>query len=75
MRFYIYADLTKFWNGDFGEDDLEFFEHDGRLATFGYGVSLNPIHNMRLDIETAGDLAGSNQYRGMRWTVGFTIIR
>jgi hypothetical protein len=75
MRFYVYADLTKFWNGDFGEDDLSFFEHEGRLATFGYGVSMSPIHNVRLDIETAGDWAGRNQYRGMRWTVGFTIIR
>jgi hypothetical protein len=75
MRFYVYGDLTNFWNGEFEGDDLDFYEHEGRRATLGYGVSLRPIHNMRLDIETAGDLAGRNQYRGMRWTVGFTIIR
>lgn len=74
LRFYIFADLTKFRNGDFGEDHLEFFEYAGSLHTFGYGVSLKPIINLILDIETGGDWSGRNQYRGMRWMVGFTII-
>ena len=74
MRCYIYADLTRFRNGDFGEDNLKFFEYEGNLYTFGYGVSLKPIQKLWLHIETAGDWMGRNQYRGMRWLLGFTII-
>lgn len=64
MRFYIYADLTKFRNGDFEGDNLDFFEYEGSLSTFGYGVSLKPIPNMRLDIETAGDWGAATSTAG-----------
>lgn len=74
MRFYLYGDLTKFINGDFPGDTLRFFEQEGDLHTFGYGVSLWPRPTFRVDLTTGGDLSGTNQYRGMRWTVGFTKI-
>lgn len=74
IRGYIYADLTRFRNGDFGEDNLKFFEYEGSLQTFGYGVTLKPIPKLELHIETAGDWFGRNRYRGMRWLFGFTII-
>jgi len=73
-RFFIYADLTRFRNGEFEEDNLEFFEQEGSLHTFGYGVSLRYRQSLQLYIATAGDWSGRNQYRGMRWMLGFTKI-
>lgn len=74
MRFYLYADLKKFRNGDFPGEDLKFFEKEGDLHEFGYGVSLWPRPTFRLEITTGGDWSGTNQFRGMRWTLGFTKI-
>lgn len=74
VRFFIYADLTEFQNGKFEEDTLEFFEQEGRLRTFGYGLSLWPRPSLRLEMATGGDWFGRNQYRGMRWMVGITKI-
>ena len=74
MRFFLYADLTAFRNGDFEGDNPKFFEQEGSLHTFGYGVSLWPRPSMRLEIATGGDWSGRNQYRGMRWMVGITKI-
>ncbi|MFC1477504.1 hypothetical protein ACFL6L_03445 [candidate division KSB1 bacterium] len=70
LDFFIYADLTRFRNGDFGEINREFFEEEGSLHTYGYGVSLEPYTLMQIYIATAGDWSGRNQYRGMRWTLG-----
>lgn len=74
VRFFLYADLTEFQNGKFEEDTLEFFEQEGRLRTFGYGLSLWPRPSLRLEMATGGDWFGRNQYRGMRWMVGITKI-
>ena len=74
MRFYLYGDLTEFLNGEFASDSLRFFEKEGDLYTFGYGVSLWPRPTFRVDLTTGGDLSGTNRYRGMRWTIGFTKI-
>lgn len=74
VRFFIYADLTEFQNGKFEEDTLEFFEQEGRLRSFGYGLSLWPRPSLRLEMATGGDWFGRNQYRGMRWMVGITKI-
>lgn len=74
VRFFIFADLTGFRNGEFGGDNLEFYEQEGNLRTFGYGVSLWPRPSMRLEVATGGDWFGRNQYRGMRWLVGITKI-
>jgi hypothetical protein len=74
MRFYLLADLVKFSNGDFPGDDLEVFEYDGNLHSFGYGVSLWPRPDFRVELTTLGDWSGTNQYRGIRWEIGFTKI-
>jgi hypothetical protein len=74
MRFYLYADLTQFINGEYPEEDLKFYEKDGDLHTFGYGVSLWPRPTFRVDITTGGDWSGTNRYRGMHWIIGFTKI-
>jgi len=74
MRFFIYTDLTRFRNGEFGENNLEFFEQEGSLHTFGYGVSFKPFPLMQMYIATGGDWSGRNQYRGMRWILGITQI-
>lgn len=74
MRFFLYADLIKFRNGEFPEGDLKFFEREGSLHTFGYGLSLWPRPTFRLEITTGGDWSGSNQYRGIRWIIGATKI-
>ena len=70
VDFFIFADLTWFRNGEYGEIDREFFEEEGSLHTFGYGVSLEPYPLMQIYIDTAGDFSGRNRYRGMRWTLG-----
>lgn len=74
MRFYLYADLTDFRNGEFNGGSLRFFEHEGSLHHFGYGVSLWPRPTLRLELATGGDWSGTNQYRGIRWTAGVTKI-
>ena len=74
MRFFIYADLTKFMNGEFHGDDLKFFEHDGSLHAFGYGISLWPRPTIRVEFVTGGDWSGRNQYRGIRWLIGITKV-
>lgn len=74
IRFFIYADLTAFRNGEFGKNNLEFFQQEGSLHTFGYGLSLWPRPSMRLEIATAGDWSGRNQYRGMRWMIGIAKV-
>jgi hypothetical protein len=65
-----FADLTAFRNGDYGTEDLEFFEREGSLHTLGYGVSMEPYPMGQIYVETAGDLSGRNRYRSMRWRVG-----
>jgi hypothetical protein len=74
MRFYLYADLKRFRNGDFPGEDLKFFEKEGDLHEFGYGISLWPRPTFRLEITTGGDWSGTNQFRGMLWMLGFTKI-
>ncbi|MCK5330485.1 MAG: hypothetical protein KAK01_03685, partial [Candidatus Marinimicrobia bacterium] len=74
VRFFMYVDLTEFRNGEFEEGTLEFFEKEGRIRTFGYGLSLWPRPSVRLEMATGGDWFGCNQYRGMRWLVGITKI-
>jgi len=76
LDFFLCADLTRFRNGDYGEIDgvPEFFENEGSLHTFGYGVSLEPFPLMQIYLDTAGDLSGRNRYRGMRWTLGFRQV-
>jgi len=74
MRLYLYADLTRFTNGEFPGDNPMFFEHDGNLHNFGYGVSLWPRPTFRLELTTGGDWSGSNQYRAIRWEIGVTKI-
>jgi hypothetical protein len=69
MDVFLFADLTRFRNGDYGETDV-FFEKEGSLHTFGYGVSFEPYPLSQIYIDTAGDFSGRNRYRGMRWTVG-----
>jgi hypothetical protein len=74
MRFYLYTDLTEFMNGDYPGEDLEFYEMEGTLHEFGYGVSLWPRPTFRVDITTGGDWSGSNRYRGMHWMLGFSKL-
>ena len=74
MRFFLYADLTDFRNGEFSGQTLEFFENEGSLHHFGYGVSMWPRPTFRLELTTGGDWSGSNQYRGIHWTVGCAKI-
>lgn len=74
MRFYLFADLTKFVNGEFPGGGTQFFQHKGDLHNFGYGVSLWPRPTFRVEISTGGDWSGTNQYRGIRWELGFTKI-
>jgi hypothetical protein len=74
MRFYLYADLTEFRNGEFSGDDPDFFEREGSLHHFGYGMSFWPRPSFRLEFTTGGDWSGSNQYRGIHWVVGITKI-
>ena len=74
IRFFLYTDLTAFRNGDYGEIDGKFFQQEGSLHTFGYGVSLWPRPTMRLEIVTGGDWSGRNRYRGMRWMIGIAQI-
>ena len=74
MRFYLLADLVKFRNGEFPEGERTFFERDGDLHSFGYGVSLWPRPTFRVELTTLGDWSGVNQYRGIRWEIGFTKI-
>lgn len=74
MRMFLLADLIKFSKGSYPYEDLEFYEKDGDLQSFGYGVSLWPRPTIRIEIATAGDLSGKNRYRAMYWTVGFTKI-
>lgn len=70
MDVFIFADLTRFRNGDYGETDRAFFDEEGSLHTLGYGVSMEPYPLGQLYMETSGDFSGRNRYRGMRWTVG-----
>jgi hypothetical protein len=65
-----FADLTAFRNGDYGSEDLRFFEQEGSLHTLGYGMSMEPYPMGQIYIETAGDFSGRNRYRAMRWRVG-----
>lgn len=74
MRFYLYADLTEFSNGEYPAHDRKFFQHDGALHTFGYGVSLWPRPTFRVEMTTGGNWSGRNQYRGIRWIIGVTKI-
>jgi hypothetical protein len=74
MRFYLIADLTRFSNGWFPPASTKFFERDGSLHSFGYGVSLWPRPSFRVELTTIGDWSGTNQYRGVRWEIGFTKI-
>ena len=74
MRFYLLADLTRFSNGDVPAGSPKFFERDGDLHSFGYGISLWPRPSFRVELTTLGDWSGTNQYRGVRWEIGFTKI-
>lgn len=74
MRIYLCTDLTRFMNGDYPTEDLKFFEKEGDLHRFGYGVSLWPRPTFRMEITTSGDWGGTNRYRGMCWGLGFTKI-
>jgi len=74
MRMYLCTDLTRFMNGDYPEEDRQFFEKEGDLHTFGYGVSLWPRPTFRLEVTTRGDWSGTNRFRGMWWGIGFTKI-
>ncbi|MGD9141653.1 MAG: hypothetical protein PVJ42_08950 [bacterium] len=74
MRMFLLTDIIRFKKGSYPYEDLEFYEKDGNLNSFGYGVSLWPRPTIRIEIATAGDLWGENRYRGMYWTVGFTKI-
>jgi hypothetical protein len=74
MRFFLYADLTNFMNGEYHGDDLRFFEHNGCLHAYGYGISLWPRPTIRVEFVTGGDWSGRNQYRGIRWLIGITKV-
>ena len=74
LRFYLYTDLTSFRNGEFESATLQFFQNEGSLHTFGYGLSMWLRPETRLEISTGGDWSGRNQYRGMRWTIGIVKI-
>lgn len=74
MRFYLLADLTSFSNGKFPAGDRAVFEREGNLHSFGYGVSLWPRPTFRVELTTQGDWSGTNQYRGIRWEIGFVKI-
>jgi len=74
LRFYLYTDLTAFRNGEFDPDTIKFFQNEGSLHTFGYGLSMWLRPETRLEISTGGDWSGRNQYRGMRWTIGIVKI-
>ncbi|MFC1554393.1 hypothetical protein ACFL7D_07155 [candidate division KSB1 bacterium] len=75
FRTFIYTDMTRFRNGEFSEDNRKFFENEGSLHTWGYGVSIWPSQNSQIYIATGGDWSGRNQYRGMHWTVGLTLLK
>jgi hypothetical protein len=74
MRLYLCADLTRFINGDYPEENRKFFEKEGDLHRFGYGISLWPRPTFRVEVTTSGDWSGTNRYRGMWWGLGFTKI-
>ena len=74
MRFHLCTDLTRFMNGDYPDQNRKFYEKEGDLHTFGYGISLWPRPTFRLEITTSGDWSGTNRYRGMTWGIGFTKI-
>jgi len=77
LRFFILADLTAFRNGDFtalDSTEFRFFHNEGSLHTWGYGISLWPRPTLRLELVTAGDWSGRNQFRGIRWMVGIVKI-
>jgi len=74
MRFFLYGELTDFRNGDFGAGDPIFFDREGSLHHFGYGVSLWPRPTFRVEFKTGGDWSGVRRFRGMRWTVGIAKI-
>lgn len=74
MRFFLFADITKFTNGEYPGPDRPFYEREGSLNTFGYGVSLWPRPSFRFEISTGGDWSGKNQFRGIRWIIGATKI-
>lgn len=74
MRFFLLADLVRYSNGEFPGDEVKVFERDGALHSYGYGVSLWPRPNFRVELTTLGDWSGSNQYRGIRWEIGITRI-
>jgi len=73
MDVFLLADLTRFRNGKYDPENREFFEHDGSLHTFGYGVSFEPYPLGQIYIETAGDFSGRNRYRGMHWAAGLRL--
>ncbi|HSG29287.1 MAG TPA: hypothetical protein VLA34_12460 [Candidatus Krumholzibacterium sp.] len=73
MDVFIFADLTDFRNGDYGTAGRAFYEQEGRLHTFGYGVTLEPYPLAQVYMETSGDLSGRNRYRAMRWSVGLRL--
>jgi len=75
FRTFIYTDMTQFRNGEFPEDNRKFFENEGSLHTWGYGVSIWPNQKSQIYIATGGDWSGRNQYRGMHWTVGLTFLK
>lgn len=77
LRFFLFADLTAFRNGDFDSispTEIQFFQNEGSLHTFGYGLSMWLRPETRLEISTAGDWSGRNQYRGMKWSIGIVKI-
>ena len=74
MRFYLFTDLIEFVNGSYPGEDLKFYEKDGDLHVFGYGVSLWPRPTVRVEMNTAGDWSGTNRYRGMRWSLAITKV-
>lgn len=74
MRLYLCTNLTRFINGDYPEENRKFFEKEGDLHRFGYGISLWPRPTFRVEVTTSGDWSGTNRYRGMWWGLGFTKI-
>jgi hypothetical protein len=74
MRLFLLMDLIKFNSGSYPYEDLKFYEKNGDLHAFGYGLSMWPRPTVRIEIATAGDMSGRNRYRGMYWTVGVTKI-
>lgn len=74
MRFFVYADLADFRNGKYADDNRSFFEREGSLHAFGYGVSFWPRPSFRMEFTTGGDWSGRNRYRGIEWRVGYAKI-